>query len=316
MDAGSEHYLGQIAGIATSALWTATALLFTSASRRIGPTAVNFTRILFAIAFLSLTHRLISNAWIPEAQSWQVIYLALSGVIGLSIGDQALFTAFVDIGPRLSMLIMTTAPLYATLFGWLALNERLSALAWAGMLLTVTGVAWVTLERPKRQRPEQAARRWRGILLAFIAAACQAGGLLLSKQGIGHGWLPRDDHMSTLSATLWRMSFAGAGLIPWVLYRHFRSRKRSNPHEYANPNRLIAGLLFAVGGAIAGPYLGVWMSLTAGDLAPLGVAQTLMSLTPIFILPFVIKIYGESVSMRAALGAALAVTGTALLFLT
>ena len=67
-------------------------------------------------------------------------------------------------------------------------------------------------------------------------------------------------------------------------------------------------------GAIAGPFLGVWMSLVAADRAPVGVAQTLCSLTPVFILPVLMLLHKERISARAALGAAVAVLGTALLF--
>jgi drug/metabolite transporter (DMT)-like permease len=76
------------------------------------------------------------------------------------------------------------------------------------------------------------------------------------------------------------------------------------------------GYAFVVCGAMVGPYLGVWMSLVACDLAPLGIAQTLCSLSPIFILPFAVVIYREPISPRAAIGAVIAVSGAAMLFLT
>ena len=77
----------------------------------------------------------------------------------------------------------------------------------------------------------------------------------------------------------------------------------------------ISGLTLAACAAILGSYLGVWMSLVAGDRAPLGIAQTLCSLTPIFILPCVVVAYKERVSARAVIGAFVAVAGSALLFL-
>ncbi len=95
---------------------------------------------------LGVTHRVLSGAWVPDVVGRQVLYLAVSGIVGLSIGDQALFAAFVYIGPRLAMLIMTTAPLFAAFFGWLALGETLSPIAWLGVGLTIGGVAWVVLE--------------------------------------------------------------------------------------------------------------------------------------------------------------------------
>ena len=148
-----------------------------------------------------------------------------------------------------------------------------------------------------------------------MAAACQAGGLLLSKQGMGHGWLPEDRHLDPQAATLLRMLFAGAGVLPILVLHRLRHRGRAQAAMGTeSPGRRSAGWSFAACGAVVGPYLGVWMSLVASDRAPLGVAQTLCSLAPVFILPFAVLIHKERVSPRAALGAMVAVGGSALLF--
>ena len=312
---GLAVYTGQAAGLATSVLWTATSLLFTAAGKRIGPVVVNATRILFALVLLGATHRLYFGVWVPDVVAGQVAFLAVSGVVGLSIGDLALFTSFVDIGPRLAMLVMTTAPLFAALFGWLALGETLHGLAWLGMMLTIGGVAWVVLERPRTQVGLHPPHRVRGVILAFVAAACQAGGLWLSKQGMGHGWLPEDEHLDPLAATFLRMVFAAVGMLPILLLYARRERKRRaigmSPKRIGSRR---AGLAFSFCGAVTGPFLGVWMSLVASDRTALGVAQTLCSLPPVFILPFAITIHKEHVSPRAVIGAVLAVAGVALLF--
>lgn len=308
-------HAGQAAGVATSMLWTATSLLFTAAGRRLGPTVVNASRIGFAIILLAATHRVLENAWLPDVVSRQVVLLALSGVIGLSIGDQALFTAFVDVGPRVAMLIMTTAPLFAAYFGWIALGETLHGWAWLGMALVIAGVGWVVVERPRGPSPFATAHRFRGVVLAFVAAACQAGGLLLSKQGMGHGWLPPEQRLGPQAATLVRMVFAGVGVLPILALHAYR--RRGQPGATSRPVRVgarYAGLLFAGGGAVAGPYLGVWMSLVASDRCPVGVAQTLCSLPPIFLLPFAAFLHKEHISLRAILGALIAVGGVAVLF--
>ena len=312
-----EPYIGHGAGLTTSVLWTVTSLFFTAAARRAGPTVVNTYRIFLAVGLLGVTHKLYAGAWVPDVVTGQVVFLALSGVVGLSIGDQALFHAFLDIGPRMAMLVMTTAPLFAALFGWLALGETLHAYAWGGMLLTIGGVAWVVLERPKVTTGGSVPHRLRGVLLAFVGAGCQAGGLLLSKQGMGHGWLPEDQRLDPQAATLVRMFFAALGMVPIFLYAARRDRKRRlaglMPERRGS---LRTGLLLASCGAVTGPFLGVWMSLVAGDRTAIGVAQTLCSLPPVLILPFAVWLHKEQIGARSALGAVLAVAGTAMLFVT
>ncbi len=313
---GLDPYVGPAAGVLTSVLWSFTALFFTEAGRRIGATVVNAVRIALAIVFLAVTHWLISGHWLPDVNLRQAVFLAGSGLVGLSIGDLALFTAFVRVGPRLSMLVMTTAPIFAALFGWLALGEQPHGLAWVGMMLTIGGVAWVVLERPAKDDRVVRDGYVSGIVLAFIGAACQAGGLLLSKQGIGHGWMPREMHLDPQAATLVRMFFAGVFVLPTIWWHRRRvraARCMASPSATDGRTRR-AGYAFTLCGAIVGPFLGVWMSLVASDRAPLAIAQTTMSLTPVFILPLVIVTRKEHVSPRAALGALLAVVGVALLF--
>ncbi len=313
----SDTHVGYAAGLSVSVLWTATSLFFTAAGQRIGATATNAVRIALAIVFLGVTHRLLSGHWIPDAVLGQVILLALSGWVGLSLGDQALFTAFVRIGPRLSMLIMTTAPLFAALFGWLALGETIDVIGWVGVLCTIGGVAWVVLERPARDLKVDRRQRTRGLTLAVIAAICQAGGFLLSKQGIGHGWLPPEQHLTPQAATLTRMFFAAFGMVPiiWLRWRYEQRRAAAGVHP-PQWGQLRAGLLLATGGAVVGPFLGVWMSLEACDRVPLGIAQTLSSLPPVLILPLARVVYKERISPRAIVGAVVAVAGVALLFLS
>lgn len=312
-----DQYLGHLAGISTSILWVATSLFFTAGGKRLGPTAVNALRIALAVIFLGLTHRLLSHQWIPDLSGRQAALLAASGFIGLSIGDGALFRAFVDIGPRLSILIMTTSPLFAAALGWVFLDEALPLSAIGAILLTVCGIAWAVLERPASAPTDiDSTRRTRGILLAFVGSICQAIGLLLSKQGMGHGWLPTEEHINPQAATLVRMSFAAIGVTPMLILSLRKQRRRRLDGLASDRSGSIgAGLAFTACGAIAGPFLGVWFSLIAADRAPVGIAMTLCSLTPVFILPVVALVYREKISFRAAAGAMIAVAGVILLFL-
>lgn len=307
-------YAGQAAGIGTSLGWTGTSLFFSAAGRRIGATTVNAFRLVLAVVFCGVTHRLMFGMWWPDATGEQVLFLAASGLVGLTIGDQALFTAFVDLGPRLSTLLMTTSPLFAAVFGWLVLGEKLSWISVAGITVTLGGIGWVVLEKPVSVLKPRSPLYVRGILLALIASACQAGGLLLSKQGMGHGMADVAVTMDPQAATFVRMVFAliGMGPVLGVYWYRERGRRRAGvlPNRTGSP---AAGYLLATGGAVVGPYLGVWMSLVAADRAPLGVAQTLCSLSPVFVLPFVRYLHKERVSLRAVLGAFVAVGGVVML---
>jgi drug/metabolite transporter (DMT)-like permease len=69
-------------------------------------------------------------------------------------------------------------------------------------------------------------------------------------------------------------------------------------------------------GAVVGPFVGMTLSMVAVANTQPGIAQTLMSLMPIFIIPVIWIIYRERTSWRGILGALIAVIGVAILFLT
>ena len=318
--------IGPLAGVATSGLWVVSSILFAAGGRRLGPSTVNTTRLIFAVLLLAGVVGLATGSVVPELFPRQYLLFALSGLVGLTIGDQAFFTALVDIGPRLSLLIMTTAPLFAAAFGFVVLGETVPPLGLLGIALTLGGVAWVITERASSAHTEDPHLYRRGLVLAVVGAVCQAGGLLLSKQGIGHGWLPKDEHAGPLVATYVRMVFALVGMGPLLLivHGHVALPTRWRSHETAGlgtprsvrtkrGSRWVgAGFTFA--GAVVGPVLGVWMNLVAIDHLPLGIAQTLCSLSPVLILPLAATVLRERVSPRAVLGALVAVGGTSVLF--
>jgi drug/metabolite transporter (DMT)-like permease len=113
-------------------------------------------------------------------------WLSLSGVIGLAIGDALLLQAFVMIGVRLSMLMMSFTPILTVLFGWLFLSERVSTPEMFGILLTVGGIAWVITEHNQdiKNGNLQTRQYLLGILLGLGSAVTQTLAYITSKTGL------------------------------------------------------------------------------------------------------------------------------------
>lgn len=72
---------------------------------------------------------------------------------------------------------------------------------------------------------------------------------------------------------------------------------------------------YSLGGAIFGPFMGVWMSLVAVKHIAAGIAATLNSTTPIWLLPMTRILHKEKLSFRIITGTVIAVCGVALLML-
>lgn len=300
---------GELAALGTAACWVVTAIAFERAGKRIGSLSLNLIRLIIALVPLSLWGLLTRGHALPldaDAAAWG--WLSLSSLIGLVIGDLCLFRAFVLIGPRLATLIMASVPVWTAAFGFVFLGEALGARELLGIALTVGGIGWAVATRPAAEpppsvpnpEPKQPGRlASNGILLAFAGALGQAGGLVASKHGMGD--------YDPVAATQIRVLAAIVGFAILV------SAARWWPRVVAAARDRKAMTPAAIG-AIAGPFLGVSLSLLAVQLAPTGVAASLMATTPILMLP-IARMRGETFGLAGLLGALLAVAGVAVLLL-
>lgn len=293
-------FVGELSALLTAFLWSGTSIVFTEATTRVGSIQVNITRMLMALVLLLLSVFVLGLDL--QLSSSQIMNLTWSGIVGLVLGDSFLFRAFKDIGARVSMLVMSLVPGFTAIMALLFLGESLSFQAVAGMVVTMTGVGIVVLDR----RP-MAAGKYRvtpkGLFFALLGALGQASGLIFAKQA----FLEAPIH--GLVATTVRIATAVIIFLPMaLLFRWYH-----NPFKvYA---RDTAALGYTATGAVLGPFLGITFSFIAIAFTEVAVATTIMALPPIIMLPLVRYYYRERLSVRAIGGAVLAVLGVAVLFL-
>ncbi len=307
-------YAGELSALATAVCWSLTAIFFSESGRRIGSFRVNAIRLLMAVAIYAVILLVTSGRLFPEdINRAQVFWLALSGLIGLVIGDGCGFKALVMIGPRVTTLLWATAPIMATIIAWFFLGEQLHLVQVLGIATTLAGVAWVVAERQYRNgnhfnlqsgHPDSG-NMTMGVALGLMAAFGQAAGLVLSK----YAMLDLGGTVEPLEASFLRM--LSSMIIIWLF-----AIVRGKFFDTLSGIKHGKAMLFAAGGAIFGPFLGVWTSLIAVKYIAAGIAATLNATTPIWIIPNVILYYREKVTLRAIIGAVVAVLGVSLLFLS
>ena len=291
-------YLGESAALLTSLCWSLNSVCFMVAGRRVGSATVNLGRLLMAWGILLLVHLAVYGSLFPmQAGSARLGWLSASGLIGFALGDAVLFEAFVLIGARMAMLLMTLSPIFSALLAWLFLGQSLSPLKLSAMVVTLGGIAWVVWGGGEH---EEHPHLWRGILLGIGGALGQSIGLVFSKFGLAGDFPP-------ISANLIRVT---AGVLALLLYFGVTGRLRGTLGALRD-GRATA---FIGLGAVTGPVLGVVLSLIAISKASMGVAATLMSLSPVILLPVSHFVFKEKVGGHAILGTLLALAGAAALF--
>jgi drug/metabolite transporter (DMT)-like permease len=304
------EFIGETSAIAVSFLWTICSILFAYAGRRIGALSVNAIRIVMALGMLGAAHILIFGTIIPDANRSQWIYMSLSGVVGLAIGDFGYFGTLVILGPRRGTLIMSLNPIFSVIAGYFVLTEMLSIWTFIGIAITLAGVTWVILERENRSNEEPITQKEKvlGVTFGLIGAIGQGVGLVIAKYGMENVANDPSVSLDPLSATLIRM-IAGTIVVWLFIIAIGRLPKLINDLKDTKAvNATFAGAFF-------GPFLGVWLSMVAVMYAFAGVAATLMSLMPLIVIPFLWVLYRQKTSWRGFIGAVIAIVGVAILFL-
>jgi drug/metabolite transporter (DMT)-like permease len=295
--------MGPLAALLTSICWAFSSIFFSAAGKSASSVIINRIRLLLTSLLLLITHFVIQGSILPINSDWgHWFWLGISGVVGLALGDALLFQAYVMIGPRLTTLVMASVPVFSTIMAWVLLNQRLTIIEISGIILTVGGISWVILENNSNGHDHNDRRHQvYGILFACGAAVCQAMGLVLSGRGLAGGFPP-------LSAVIIRILVAM--IVVW-LEAIIRGQIGATVNMAKNPYVL----KYVTMGSIVGPFIGVWLSMIAVQQIRVGIASTLMALTPIFVLPLSRLFFKENISFRAVFGTLAALVGVAIIYI-
>lgn len=296
-----ENHYGELAALATALFWTVTALSFEFASKRVGSLAVNLLRLIIAFLILGSFNLIFRGQFLPlDANSYNWMWLGLSGLIGLVLGDYFLFKSYPIITSRIAMLVMTTVPPMTALIGWLLLGEKMIPLHIFGMFLTVGGIFLAIFSKPDHQSRIKLNYSLKGIIFALIGAAGQAGGLVLSKYGM--------QDYNPFAASHIRIIVAVIGYALLVLFL-------GKGQLIKNALKDKIGMRVILLGSFFGPFLGISFSLLSVKYTSTGIASTIMAIVPILIIVPSIMIYKQKFTWLEIAGAFISVAGVVLMFL-
>ena len=193
------------------------------------------------------------------------------------------------------------------------MGEQMTWISLLGMIVTLTGIGISIMGRSEEghrhlKLPVQ------GIILGVGAGMGQGVGLVLSKLGI-QAYSQVIPPEATDVAQM--IPFAGTqiraimGLIGFGVTLILTHQTKTLSRAWTD----VKGGAAAMGAILLGPFLGVACSLIAVNMTHAGVAQTLMSLTPVFILWPAHLIFGNKITRQEVVGAIIAVLGASLFFL-
>src|SRR6266508_5972204 len=140
------NFIGELAALATSLFFAMRALIFTSTGLMVGSQVTNRMRLSFALVYLIILNIILFREPLPfSAGATRWMWLSLSGIIGLSLGDAFLFQSLIPVGLRLGTLLLSLAPIFGSIIAWIFFGETLTALQITGIVLALAGITWVVV---------------------------------------------------------------------------------------------------------------------------------------------------------------------------
>lgn len=295
------------ASLLTTVFFSLSAIFANRSIKAVGSTAANLGRLALALVFLG-TYAHLFGAGMSGAGRSMFFW---SGVIGMGLGDLALFAALPRLGARLTVLMTqcVAVPIaMITEWGWLGTTLTITQIAFA--LVILVGVVGALV--PSRHDPPKVPVTALGFVFGFLAAVGQGLGAVVSR----HAYeltAAAGEHIDGISAAYQRI--VGGLLITaaYFLVRHFANRR---PKQEGIPRRHHwRGWGLVVANALCGPALGVSCYQWALATTPSGIVLPIVATTPLVIVPLSFWIDGDRPTRRSLLGGAIAVAGVVALTL-
>ena len=284
-------------------------------AKLIGGTEANFWRLTCATVFL--------GAWscgrgVGLAGSAFPTFL-VSGIVGIGIGDVALFQALPRLGSRLSLLLINclTAPLGA-LLEWFWLGTALSLRQVASGLVILIGVGLaLTPGKHLKLGPRELVL---GTAFSVLSALGGAAGAVLSRKAYAIAHVS-GQHLTGAEAAFQRvvggLFIAGVCLLV-VKRRALRIQAAAPPQVIleVSKRKWLGIWPFVLVNGLAGQTLGVSFMQWALETTPTGIVLAILATTPVVVLPFSVVFEKERPSVYSLVGGAIAVAGVVALVLS
>jgi drug/metabolite transporter (DMT)-like permease len=295
------EHRGELAALTAAAIWAVSATLYSQMGKQIAPLTLNLTKGLLAIGYLIITMLLTGDRlMIAPAQWWPLL---VSGLIGITWGDTFFFMALNSIGARLTLLINILSPVITALMASLYLGERLVLVNYLGIGLAVAGVAGVIFDRT--QVDQSPKNYWQGVLWAVLSSLSNSIASICSRQAMLAG------DLSPTVTTLVRLLAGTAGILVLMLWPLMLKSGSSKVSSWRSLDRKMWLRLALV--AFFSTYLGISLQQASLKYTAAGIAQTVGSTSPLFVL-----VYdwwrGAKIGWRSILWAMVAIGGMSLLF--
>jgi drug/metabolite transporter (DMT)-like permease len=281
------------------------------AARLVGGSEANFWRLVLATFFLGVW----AYGFGGGLQGTAFPMFAASGLVGIGIGDVAMFQALPRLGSRLtSLLLQCLSTPFAALIEWLWLGTRLTPAELACDAAILLGVSMALAPGQHLNLAPGALRR--GLIFVVVAAVGNALGMVLSRKAYEVARFAGetiDGGTAAFQRILCGALLAGVLLL---LARHKEVATHLTAPRIAGASVKEKWRLawpWVMANSLIGMTIGVSFLQLALKTMPTGIVLPIIAITPLVVIPLAWRMEGEKPTVRALIGGGIAVAGAAAL---
>ncbi|MGF1908443.1 DMT family transporter [Vibrio kasasachensis] len=293
-------YLGELSALLAAIVWAAATWIYGQFSHHFSALQLNIVKGVVASIMMALVMPVVVT--FPESiETKHLVVLAVSGVIGIAIGDSAYFASLKRIGANKTLLLESLAPPLSGILALVFLGSVLPIQSWLGVLITTLAVGFVILQPHSDASTPPS---WSGIGFGLLASICQATGVVISHYALVAG------DLSPFLGAFIRLVVGVVAVMAVILVVERKPFTHIKMNFAQLTQRTFLTLLLAI---FVGTFLALWLQQTALKYANPAVAQTIIATSPLFMLGICV-IKGENVTVKSVIGTLAAIGGISLFF--
>lgn len=287
------EWIGILAALGSAASWALATVVFDRLGKQMAAAGMTFFKGVFSLVLMLVL--IVATGGFDPLTLRDFLFLALSGIIGISIGDTLFFRSLQDLGAKVQVLYFMLGQVVTMLLSFLLLGEVLSIAEYVGASILLCGILVVTIGKT-----EDHPNKLRGIVGGFASIVCFSVSSILVKVSIADVGVP--------TATFWRMLFSTVS----IMFVGFTSQRLKS---WCQPLRQPSTLLLFLANVVVITYGGFLLSMLALKHISVSLASVLSTTEPVFVLMFAFLVNHERATRRELIGAAIAIAGLLIIIL-
>lgn len=280
-------FWGILSALLSACSWAFGTITFERIGKVVPFVGITFFKGVFSIMLMILL-LVVSGGLYPIG--WREFsFLALSGIVGITIGDSLFFKSLQDLGTKTQVIFFLLGQILTMILSLLFLGELLSVEQYIGAFILLTGVI-VTTWGTQTNHPNKT----RGIIFGLASMTCFSVSAIMVKAAISD--------VPVITATFYRMVFGTIFTLGYgVASKNFSS--------WIRPLKDKKLLRLFVLNVIVITYGGFLLSMAAIKYISVSLASVLGATEPIFVLLLAFLIMRETETKRELIGTVVTLVG-------